>query len=884
MKVTQRAQASVPDPNPAYRDVSLPIADRVADLVSRMTLEEKVSQMMFDAPAIERLDVPQYSWWNECLHGVGFAGLATSFPQAIGLAATWNVGLMHQVAVAISDEARAKHHEAIRQGVHEIHTGLTFWSPNINIFRDPRWGRGQETYGEDPHLTARMGVAFVKSLQGDDPRYLKVVATPKHFAAHSGPEPGRDRFDARVSERDLRETYLPAFEACVKEARAVSVMGAYNRLNGEPCCASPTLLEKILRQEWGFDGYVVSDCRAIGNIYAHHKLVETAAEAAALAVKAGCDLNCGRTYTALLEAVEKGLVAEETIDQAVERLFTARFRLGMFDPPERVPYAQIPYQANDSVAHRALALRAARESIVLLKNEPLRFPSIVNEDDFLPLSKEIGSIAVIGPNADDVLALLGNYRGTPFQVVTPLEGIRNKISATTKLYTARGCELAAGVAALTVVPSACLRPTNADGYQSGLAATYFDNQEFGGEPVISRVDPLIDFVWKDVTPLTGRIGDSFSVCWTGSLIPPVTGRYKLGVRGMNRYRLTLDDELIAEHHDLHEAITRVKEIELEAGRFYRLRLEYVNHGLDPQVRLLWSVPGTDLVTPAIGAARNAEVVVMIMGLSPMIEDEEIPVAVEGFAGGDRTDIVLPQPQEELLKRICDLGKPIVLVLLNGSALAVNWADDNIPAIVEAWYPGQAGGDAIADVLFGDYNPGGRLPVTFYRSVDDLPPIEDYKMEGRTYRYFQGEALFPFGYGLSYTTFEYSNLQLSAKSITPDDTVIISVDVQNAGRRAGDEVVQLYVTDVAASVPVPIRQLQGFERIHLAPGETKTVAFTLTPRQLSLVDDEGQRVIEPGAFQVAVGGRQPSSKDLIDEGSGVLITTLEVTGEVTAIPG
>jgi len=874
MKATKDAQVSAPDLSPAYKDVNLPIAERVADLVSRMTLEEKVSQMVFDAPAIERLDVPKYNWWNECLHGVGYAGLATSFPQAIGLAATWNTSLMHQVAVASSDEARAKHHEAARQGIREIHTGLTFWSPNINIFRDPRWGRGQETCGEDPYLTARMGVAFVKGLQGDDPRYLKVVATPKHFAAHSGPEPGRDRFDAKVNKRDLQETYLPAFEACVKEAKAASVMGAYNRLNGEPCCASPTLLGKTLRQEWGFDGYVVSDCRAIYNIYAHHKVVKTAAEAAALAVNNGCDLNCGETYIALLAAVEKGLVSKDAIDQAVKRLFTARFRLGMFDPPERVPYAQIPYQINDSAAHRALALQAARESIVLLKNE----------GDLLPLSKNVGSIAVIGPNADDVLALLGNYRGTPSKVVTLLEGIRNKISPTTRLYAARGCELAAGVAALTVVPSACLRPTDADGYQTGLTAAYFDNREFKGEPALSRVDPLINFVWRDSTPLTGRMGDSFSVCWTGSLVPPASGRYKFGVRGINRYRLTLDDEPIAEHHDLHEAITRFKEVELEAGRFYRLRLEYVNHGLDPQVQLLWSVPGADLMTPAVKVAKKAEVVVMIMGLSPIIEDEEIPVAVEGFAGGDRTDIVLPRPQEELLKRIHNLGKPIVLVLLNGSALAVNWANDNIPAIVEAWYPGQAGGDAMADVLFGDYNPGGRLPVTFYKSVDDLPPIEDYKMEGRTYRYFRGEPLFPFGYGLSYTAFAYSDLQLSAKGIAPGETVIISVGVQNVGERVGDEVVQLYVSDLTASASAPIRQLQGFERIHLAPGETRTVTFALTFRQLSLVDDEGQRVIEPGTFQIAVGGRQPSPQDLMGKGSDVLITTLEVTGKVTAVSG
>jgi len=874
MRVTERTKTSSPDPSPAYKDFSLPIQERVADLVARMTLAEKVSQMVHDAPAIERLGVPKYSWWNECLHGVGYAGLATSFPQAIGLAATWNTRLMHQVAVAISDEARAKHHETIRRGIREIHTGLTFWSPNINIFRDPRWGRGQETYGEDPYLTARMGVAFVKGLQGDDPRYLKLVATPKHFAVHSGPEPERHHFNARVDQRDLRQTYLPAFEACVKEAKAVSVMGAYNRTNGEPCCASPTLLGKILRQEWGFEGYVVSDCRAILNIYAHHKVVKTAAEAAALAVNEGCDLNCGETFTSLLEAVEKGLISEEAIGQAVKRLFTARFRLGMFDPPECVPYAQIPYGVNGSAEHHKLALQAAQESIVLLKNE----------DDFLPLSREVESIAVIGPNADDGQVLLGNYRGTPPRIVTPLEGIRNKISPTTRLYTAQGCQLVAGLDPLTVIPSACLRPAVADGYQTGLTAAYFDNWEFRGEPAVSRVDPLIDFTWKDSTPVTGRMGDSFSVRWTGSLVPPATGRYQLSVRGLNSYRLTLDGELIAEHQDLHEAIITGKEVELEAGRFYRLRLDYVNRGLDPQVQLLWSVPGADHMTRVIEAARKAEVVVMVMGLSSAVEDEEIPVRVEGFGGGDRTDIALPRPQKELLQRIHELGKPMVLVLLNGSALALNWAKDNVRAIVEAWYPGQAGGDAIADVLFGDYNPGGRLPVTFYKSVDDLPPFEDYRMEGRTYRYFRGEPLLPFGYGLSYTTFAYCDLQLSAKRITPGETVSISVDVQNVGERAGDEVVQLYVSDVDAPVPVPIRQLQGFERIHLAPGETQTITFTLTPRQLSLVDDEGQRVIEPGAFRLAVGGRQPGPDDLVGEGTGVLITTLEITGEVTTVPG
>ncbi|MEA3344688.1 MAG: glycoside hydrolase family 3 C-terminal domain-containing protein [Chloroflexota bacterium] len=853
------------NPISGYEDIALPIEARVEDLISRMTLEEKVSQMVYDAPAIERLGVPKYNWWNECLHGVARAGIATVFPQAIGLAATWDTELMRQVATAISDEARAKHHEAIRQGIREIYAGLTFWSPNVNIFRDPRWGRGQETYGEDPYLTARMGVAFVKGLQGDDPHYLKVVATPKHYAVHSGPEPKRHHFDARVDERDLRETYLPAFEACVKEANASSVMGAYNRTNGEPCCASPTLLEKILRQEWGFEGYVVSDCWAIRDIYKHHKVVETAAEAAALAVKAGCDLNCGSTFPALREAVEQGLIDEATIDQAVKRLFATRFRLGMFDPPEQVPYAQTPYEVNDSPEHRALALRTARESVVLLKNE----------GDLLPLDKELESIAVIGPNADDLQVLLGNYNGTPSKALTPLEGIRRKVSSSTRLYYAQGCEIAEGVPPLSVVPSAFLRPMDVSAGQTGLTAAYYEEPEIEGEPALTRIDPVVDFLWKGRT-------DAFAARWTGLLVPPLTGTYKLGVRGFSSYRLFLDEKLIAQYEGIHHPIAQTKDVQLEAGRFYDLRLDYVNRGLDPQVQLLWAAPGTDYAVEAVEAARRAEVVIMVMGLSPALEGEEMPVQIEGFAGGDRTDIKLPRPQEKLLRRIHALGKPIALVLLNGSALAVNWAAENVPAIVEAWYPGQAGGEAIADVLFGDYNPGGRLPVTFYRSVADLPPFEDYRVEGHTYRYFRGEPLFPFGYGLSYTTFAYSDLQMSAETITSGETLTVSVEVQNVGQRAGDEVVQLYVSDLAASVPVPIRQLQGFERIHLEPGETRKVTFTLAPRQLSLIDDEGRRVVEPGEFQVAVGGRQPRPADAAREEGEVVVGTFEVIGEVAEI--
>ncbi len=856
------------DSLPAYRDPTLPIEQRVEDLVSRMTLEEKVSQMLYDAPPIERLGVPAYNWWNECLHGVARAGVATVFPQAIGLAATWNTGLMAEVATVISDEARAKHHEALRRDIRGIYAGLTFWTPNINIFRDPRWGRGQETYGECPYLTARMGVTFVKGLQGDDPRYLKVVATAKHYAVHSGPESDRHHFDARVEQSDLWGTYLPAFEACVVEGQAYSVMGAYNRTNGEPCCASPTLLGKILRGKWGFEGYVVSDCGAIADIFEQHHVVKTAEEASALAVREGCELCCGGTYPALVAAVQQGLISEAEITLAAERLFTARFRLGMFDSPEQVPYAQIPYAVNDSPQHRALALRAARESIVLLKNE----------GGLLPLRKDLEAIAVIGPNADDLQVLLGNYNGTPSRAVTPLEGMRNKLSPATALHYARGCEIADAVPPLLPIPSECLRPAKAEAGHTGLAAAYYGNADFDGRPVREQVDAEVNFIWKGSSPLTGGIGDPFAVRWSGTLVAPASGTYKLGVKGFSEYTLHLDGKRLVHWEGVHHAETHTQEVSLKKGQAYELRLDYINRGLDPQVQLLWATPGGDLESPALEAARKADVVVMMMGLSPALEGEEMPVKVEGFAGGDRTDIALPRPQEALLERIQALGKPVVLVLLNGSAVAVNWAKEHVPAILEAWYPGEEGGTAIADVLFGDYNPSGRLPVTFYKSVRDLPRFDDYRMEGHTYRYFRGEPLFSFGYGLSYTTFAYSSLRLSAATLSPEQTLTVTVDVRNTGTLAGDEVVQLYVSDLAASAPVPIRQLQGFERIHLAPGETTTVTFTLSPRQFSLIDGEGRQVVEPGTFQIAVGGEQPGNRTK----NSVLKATVEIAGTTTAL--
>ena len=854
----------------AYTDASLPIEKRVKDLVSRMTLEEKVSQMVHDAPPVERLGVPAYDWWNECLHGVGRAGIATVFPQAIGLAATWNADLMHRVATVISDEARAKHHRALREGQSNWYTGLTFWSPNINIFRDPRWGRGQETYGEDPYLTARLGVAFIRGLQGDDPRYLKLVATAKHYAVHSGPEADRHHFDARASVRDMRETYLPAFEATVREAKVHSVMGAYNRTNGEACCASKTLLQDILRDEWGFDGYVVSDCAAIHDIWAHHKLVATPEEASALAVKNGCELNCGETYPALVEAVHQGLIDEAAIDLAVTRLFTARFRLGMFDPPEMVPFAQIPYEANACPAHRAISLQAARESIVLLKNE----------GGFLPLKKGLGAIAVIGPNADDLMALLGNYNGTPTEAVTLLEGIRRKVSPQTRVYAAKGCHIAEGVPPLVPIPAACLRPSRADAEQSGLSATYYAHGKFGGEPARIQIDPQLNFLWKGCSPLSGGVADPFSVRWEGYLVPPVSGTYKLGINSFNDCKLELDGEVVLQYRLIHHPVLRTTDVALEAGRLYPLRVELSSHGADPQMQLLWAVPGVDYLTPALEAARRAEVVVMALGLSPNLEGEEMPVHVEGFSGGDRTDIKLPRSQQELLEKVHALGKPLVVVLLNGSALAVNWANEHAAAIVEAWYPGEEGGAAVADVLFGDYNPGGRLPVTFYQSVEQLPPFTDYGMEGKTYRYF-GEALYPFGFGLSYTRFGYSNLAAPAQ-VQAGQPAQVSVTVQNVGQVAGDEVVQLYVRDVAASVPVPIRHLEGFQRLSLAPGESKQVSFTLSPRQMSIVDEAGRRVVEPGAFEIAVGGILPEYARLAQGATEVLTTRLEVVGEATVV--
>ena len=863
--------AAAPDSVLPFRNPDLPLGARVADLVGRLTLEEKVGQMMNSAAAVPRLGIPAYDWWSEGLHGVAANGRATVFPQAIGLAATWDTGLMHRVASVISIEARAKHNETLRRngGNSPIFQGLTFWSPNVNIFRDPRWGRGQETYGEDPFLTGRMAVAFVKGMQGDDPRYLRVVSTPKHYAVHSGPDPERHRFDAVVDDRDLRETYLAAFRAAVTEADAQSVMCSYNRVDGTPACANPRLLTEILRHEWGFDGYVVSDCDAVDDIREGHKLAADDAQASAMALHAGDDLNCGRAFRGLVDAVHRGLVSEAEVDTALGRLIRAKIRLGMFDPPGRVPYANIPYSENGSAEHRALALEATRKSIVLLKN-----------DGTLPLRRGLGTIAVIGPNADDEETLLGNYNGLPADPVTPLAGIRAKAGAGTQVLYARGSDLAPGTPSLVPIPASALVTDTGAGAKPGLTGTYFPNRTGAGAPVATRTDAQVRFDWWDVAPVPQIPADSFSIRWTGWLVPPVSGRYALGVSALGLVRMYLDDSVLVQSG---WPGTRSAEVDLVAGRPRRIRIEFVGRQPNAMVHLIWGVPDPQLLDDAVAAARRADAVVLVLGLSPRLEGEEMPVHIPGFEGGDRTSLDLPAPQERLLEAVAAVGKPTVLVLLNGSALSVTWAAEHVPAIVDAWYPGQAAGTAVADVLFGDYNPAGRLPVTYYRSVDQLPAFTDYRMLGRTYRFFRGDVLFPFGHGLSYTRFRYRDPSVPAQ-VVAGQPAEISVEVENAGALAGEEVVELYVTTPDTSARAPIRSLVGFQRISLGPGERRRVAFALPPAALSAVDAAGRRVVLPGRYELSVGGKQPGMRGLADAATTEVVTArLEVVGGPVTVP-
>jgi beta-glucosidase len=845
---------------PPYQNQNLPFDVRARDLVSRMTLEEKVSQMNDVAVAIPRLGVPEYNWWNEALHGVARSGLATVFPQAIGMAATWDAPLMLRTATVISDEARAKHQEYLRHDSHQRYQGLTIWSPNINIFRDPRWGRGQETYGEDPFLTGTLAVQFIRGLQGDDPKYLKTVSTVKHFAVHSGPEPERHTFDAVVSERDLRETYLPHFEMGIRDGGAYSLMCAYNRVDGKAACGSDMLLKDILRGEWKFPGYVVSDCGAIDDIHRRHKVVSTPAEAAALGVKSGTDLECSivsqsssQTYKpSLPEAVKQGLITEGEIDTSVTRLMLARMKLGMFDSVSRVKWARIPFSVLDQPSHRQLALTSARESIVLLKNA----------GGLLPLSKSLGTIAVIGPNANQWQMLLGNYNGLPKDPITPLRGIREALPRTRVLY-AQGADLAENFPVLNVVPA---RVTQSREGAPGWTGEYFRGHEISGTPLFTRVDSTVDMNWFDGAPRRDMDVDDFAVRWTTTLRPRATGTYRIGVEGTVKFRVYLDDSLLTRSiypsHDGEFPDPRMAQsqaLTLEEGRAYRVRVEAEETYGDAQIRVVWGTPHETLVAEAVDAAKQADAVVMFLGLTSRLEGEEMSVQIPGFRGGDRTTIDLPEPQRELLERVAAVGKPTVLVLMSGSAVAVNWAQEHVSAIVEAWYPGQAAGTAIADVLFGDYNPAGRLPVTFYRSTDDLPPFDDYAMKNRTYRFFTGTPLYPFGHGLSYTTFGYKNLRMSASAATGGDTLLVSVDVTNTGSRAGDEVPQLYVRHLGSKVERPRSDLRGYARVTLNPGETKTVSFRVPVSSLAYWDATSHAwIVEAEKVQFDVGA---SSRDI-----------------------
>ncbi|MGB8065945.1 MAG: glycoside hydrolase family 3 C-terminal domain-containing protein [Candidatus Sulfotelmatobacter sp.] len=830
-----------------YLDPLQPIDARVDDLIGRMTLEEKASQLVNQARAIPRLQVPAYDWWSEALHGVANAGTATVFPEPIGLAATFDDPLIHEMAVVIGTEARAKHDQAVRAGRRDIMEGLDFWSPNINIFRDPRWGRGQETYGEDPFLTGRMGVAFVAGLQGDDPKYFRVISTPKHYAVHSGPEPSRHSIDIHVSKHDEEDTYLPAFRAAVTAGKAGSVMCAYNRVNGQPACANTFLLQDTLRGAWKFNGYVVSDCDAIVDIFEGHHFVKSQSEAAAAAIKAGMDNECAdfmtvvqdsHDYQPFVAAVKQGLLTEADLDRSLKRLFTARMRLGMFDPPSMVPYANTSESEIDSAAHRQLALKTARESMVLLKN-----------DGVLPLASNVKKILVVGPLADSIEVLHGNYSGTASHAVTALEGIQKQFVGAQVTYVA-GTNL---LREPLVVPTKVLSNEG----KPGLKAEYFSGA-LRGTPQAVRTDPLVDVQLLHPGPnaITLPVGlkDLFAR-WTGFLTPAESGLYRISLVGSTD-RMWIDGKLVVDGTSQHDSNAQTAEMQLSKGHRYGLKIESVGDGFG--TKLLWTPLSVDPTFEAAEAARKADVVIAVVGITSNLEGEEMKVDLPGFRGGDRTSLNLPEEEEALLGALKGSGKPLVVVLMNGSALAVNWANDHANAILEAWYSGEEGGTAIAQTLAGVNNPAGRLPVTFYKGIEQLPEFDDYAMKNRTYRYFTGEPLYGFGHGLSYTTFEYSEMRLSNSTLQAGDPLNVEVDVKNTGSRDGDEVVELYVT-FPKLAGAPLRALRGFKRVHFKAGEQQHVTLSLTPRDLSYVNEAGDRLVAVGDYIITVGGGQPGTQ-------------------------
>ena len=829
-----------------FQNPDLPLEQRVNDLVNRLTLEEKVNQMMNSAPAIERLGIPAYNWWNECLHGVARSPYpVTSFPQAIGMAATWNTEAVRQMADYASEEGRAIFHDSSRKGKPEIYRGLTYWSPNINIFRDPRWGRGQETYGEDPFLTGAIGTAFVTGLQGDDPKYLKSSACAKHYAVHSGPEWNRHVFDAKSSAFDLWDTYLPAFKKLVTEAKVTGVMCAYNAFFGQPCCASDELMLDILYNQWGFNGYVTSDCGAINDFFRNHKTHTDAADASSDAVIHGTDCECGNVYRALLDAVQQELISIEQIDASVKRLFTMRFRLGMFDPEDRVPYAKIPISVLESPAHKAYALKMAQESMVLLKNE----------NDLLPLDKtKIKKIAVTGPNADEEHVLLANYYGYPTEVTTVLKGIKAKVGKNTQVVYEKGVNLTDDLVFVSEYDPSLFTHNG----KPGFYAEYFQNMRREGTPGLNRIEKSIDYRWGEAQEVAnGIITRRMTARWTTTYTPKKSGEVCFELRADDAAELYINGEKQNSVGHINSYFLA----NVEKGKKYEIQIDYRQGTDNAEIKFDVGTLKKSNFTDVAASVADADVIVFVGGISAKVEGEEMGVEIEGFKRGDRTSIAIPAIQQEMLKALHATGKPVVFVLTTGSAIGLAWESQNIPAIINAWYGGQAAGQAVADVIFGDYNPAGRLPITFYESVDDLPDFEDYSMKNRTYRYFTGTPVYPFGYGLSYTTFQYTSLDFTP--VDGGQSYAVKATVTNTGNKAGDEVVQLYITNKRDFI-TPIRSLKGFKRIHLKPGESQTVEFMLTPEDMSVVSPSGGLTQMKGNVIVSVGGGQPSEATLANQ--------------------
>jgi beta-glucosidase len=832
------------DEKPLYLDYTKPFKQRVDDLMSRMTLDEKLSQLITRIPKdLERFGIPGYHWGGEAGHCVVARAndVATIFPVGIAQGATWDKKTVWEVGNAMSDEARPRFHAGLEKST------LTFWAPVVEMARDPRWGRTEECYGEDPFLTSRLSLAFVKGIQGDHPKYLKAIAGPKHFALNNE-EWCRHNGSSDVDEQLLREYYLKPYQVLVQEGKAEQIMAAYNRVNGVPAIGNKRLLTDILRGEWGFDGTVVSDCAGIRDFYTGHNYVATMEEGVALALNAGMDLECGDCFkVALADVVKKGLVPLATIDSAVHRALVSRFRLGLYDPAGLVPYTKIPRSVVDGPANRAIAKNAARKAIVLLKNE----------SNILPLDKtKVKSIAVIGPNA--AVVQLGGYTGGYSKAVSPLEGIINKLDSTKVTYV-KGTDIKIS---LPVIPAENLLPPDAKPGEHGLRGEYFSNTEFSGEPFLVRTDSVINFNFGRSFAVKGMPIDYYSIRWTGSFIAPVSGPYFIGGDFDDAIRLYIDGKKIIDKTLSRNTSSDAVKIEVEAGRKYELRLEFIEQWHTASVKLGGAPPKPDKFDEAIAAARKADVAILVLGTDESLEKE----------GVDRSDLNLPGDQEDLAKAIFRANPRSVVVLQNGSALSINWVQEMVPAIIETWYNGEEAGSALADVIFGDYNPGGRLPLTFYKSVENFPSFSDYDIrKGRTYMYGNNvkdnskvsEVLYPFGYGLSYTHFSYGKLQVPSGSVDARGNVTARITIKNIGRRTGDEVVQLYAHDEKSSVLRPEKQLVCFERITLLPNESKTVDLVFPAKDLAFWDvDKKAFVVEPGTFKLMAGS---SSQDIKSTG-------------------